>query len=380
MKNELKKMLWSLSFVLIAVACILFIPREVVGADTGYSATFDFNVARIDKYISKDSNYKEIKSSLQNYSVMVSEGGFAHELDEKKPDIDIYKYYSYAWSVNGQVVDLNTYSINANTKFVAVWTPVTYYISYSYPMEIVDEIDNIELGITYTVESPRIDYYKPQREHYIFVDWHSSNKFTLDNVELYRPAGSIGNKTIYPEWTPIEYSIDYHTDAENIDNPTTYDVEADNYVLCDPKKEGHIFEGWYLDPEYKKSCTQIICSEGGDIDLYPKWDLVTYDVIYVLPDGKTETIETEYGKKANLPSIEKSFFEIIKTSEPIDNVTSDMVVYISLVNIWYVYAIGLALILGVIIAILIVIKRKRDMHNRLRHIYQSNLTRIAKRK
>lgn len=380
MGMNLKKIIWSFSLILIAIACVAFMPRELAQADTSYLVTFDYNTDRIEKYISSDPNCDKIISSMTTYSRNVAAGTIAREIEEKKPDVELYKYYSYKWSVNGVIQDINTYAINANTKFVAVWTPTPYYVSYSYAADVVDDIENLELGVSYTVESPRLDYYKPRREHYRFVDWHSSSHFTLDNIEIYRPSGSIGDKTLYPEWAPIEYSINYNTDAENVDNPTSYDVESGTYTLIAPEKEGHIFKGWYLDPEYTVVCKEIVSANGGDIDLYPKWELETYDITYVLPSGETQVIEAKYGQKAELPAVQKSIFEVIKTSEPVDNVVSDMVVYIQIVNIWYVYAIALLIIGVVAVAIVVAIKKKKEMHSRLRHIYQSNLTRFAKRK
>ena len=364
-----------MAFVLLAVIGVVFMPSNEVSADTAYIVTFDYNVSRIEKYVSS-----EILDSMKEYSVNVGIGAYAVEVDEKKPDVDIYKYYTYKWSVDGVIVDLNTYVVSANTKFVAVWSPVTYYITYSYPANVISKISNLQYGVTYTVESQRIDYYKPSLPHYAFIDWHTSDNFTADNITLYRPAGSIGDIVIYPEWTPIQYSINYNTDAENVDNPIYYDIESPNYSLSEPVKEGHIFKGWYYDPECTNLCSEIVCANGGNINLYPKWELVKYDITYILPNGEKQTIQAEYGKKASLPQMKKGIFDIIKTSESIDYVTSDMIVYVSIVNIWYVYVLALAFVVGIVFAIIIVQKKKQEKHAKLRKIYQSNLTKTSKRK
>ena len=98
-----------------------------------------------------------------------------------------------------------------------------------------------------------------------------------------------------------------------------------------------------------------------------------YNVTFVLPNGKKQVVVTEYGTKAIMPKFDKSIFEIVKTDVAIDNITSDTVVIVTTVNIWYVYLIALVLVITiVVIFVYLAVRRSRQLH-KLRYMYQSNL-------
>ena len=125
------------------------------------------------------------------------------------------------------------------------------------------------------------------------------------------------------------------------------------------------------------ACTAIKAGSSGNINLYPKWELEKYNVIFVMPDGTRETSIVEYGKSASIPEYSKSIFEIFKTDVNIDKITGNTTVKVSIINIWYVYALVLLVIVGTILTIFILHHRKMKQLHKLRYIYQSNL---AKRK
>ena len=91
-----------------------------------------------------------------------------------------------------------------------------------------------------------------------------------------------------------------------------------------------------------------------------------------MPDGSHQVIKCKYGETAELPNVDKSIFEVIKTSSSRDNITEDTIILISKHNIWYVYFIGLIAILGVIGVIIFVSVRRTKKIQKLRYMYQSN--------
>lgn len=366
MKRRLKYILIICLSILALAFCGL--GKNVVLADEStHTVTFSFNISRIKKYIIDDNN--EILGNLNDVTQYVSHDKFA--IDPDLVNDSILKYYTYRWTVNGESVNLKSYQITKDTEFVAEWIPVTYKVYFNYSdfgSEIINKVDYEE----FTVESARINLYTPIRPNYIFKGWYENANDEGSIACLYISPKSCGDRVLHAVFTPAEYYIDYHTSAEH-NNPRGYNVEDDNIILEEPTLYGHIFKGWYTDTSYSSAITTINCSEGGNINLYARWELETYDVTYILPNGLTKTVTAEYGTTAKLPSLDKSIFEIVKTNVSRKNITKDTVIEIEYVNIWYVYIIAIVTI-GGLIAIIIILKKKRDnTHNNLRTMYYSNV-------
>jgi len=133
-----------------------------VSADgTSHIVTFNYNTKKIVEYIPENST---IKNSLKTYSITVEDGGFA--VETSKPSSLLNPYYSYEWTYNGSVVDLSTFQITRDTTFVASWTAKQYSINFNFESEEVkNKIANLQTHIFFSVESPRINLYRPILEH-----------------------------------------------------------------------------------------------------------------------------------------------------------------------------------------------------------------------
>lgn len=339
----------------------------VLADESTHTVTFSYNLDRVRKYIIDENN--EILGSLNTVTQNISHGKYA--TTPELANEDILQYYSYEWTVDGERVNVNNYPITRNTNFVAKWTPKEYKVYFKYG-DYVDEITNKVDFVTFNLESQRIYLYKPNRPNYIFKGWYVKTQ-TNGLVEcLFIPPKAAGDKVLYAQFSPVEYYIDYHTKATN-NNPRGYNVEDEDILLESPTLYGHIFKGWFLDSNFKNPVTTIDSSVGGNIDLYPKWELETYEVTYILPNGITKTVTAEYGSTAELPRLDKSMFEIVKTSVSRKNITEDTTIKIEYVNIWYVYVIAIV-VGGGTIALIIVLKKKREnTHNNLRAMYYSNM-------
>ncbi|MGN0960841.1 MAG: InlB B-repeat-containing protein [Christensenellales bacterium] len=368
------KLVFALCLGFLALLVVFrFTNQEVVSAETvEYMVTFNYNKDRVLSYILDETG--NIAKSLENYTTSVSSGGYA--VETKTPNSVINQYYSYTWTVDGVDVNLNNYVITKNTEFLAKWTPKEYKVYFNYS-GVESEITNLVSQVRFTVESPRIVLYTPNRPNYAFKGWYDNPNDEGSIQYLYITPKSVGDKVLYAKFSPIEYYIEYNTEATH-NNPRGYNVEDLDFDLQEPTLYGHIFKGWYLDKECTLPVTKIDCSEGGNIELYPKWDLETYKVTYILPNGLTKVMETEYGSTADLPKLEKSIFEIVITSTSRNNITEDTTIEIKLVNIWYVYLIAIVLVVGTITIIVVVKKRREKTHNNLRNVYQSNTSKRRK--
>jgi uncharacterized repeat protein (TIGR02543 family) len=278
---------------------------------------------------------------------------------------NLQAYYTMDWTLNGNVVEnLADCAIHSNTTFVARWTPIVYTINYNgLGYEKVDY---------YSIETGDLNYFRPTKDHYVFVNWYSSPSFNT-TPEIYRPAGSVGPVELYARWSPRQYRITYHTNVENKYNPRNYTIVSEDISLVSVQKEGYDFKGWFLDAACTQSISTIVKGSYGDLNLYPLWEAKSYKVTYVLPDGFVTTTVCKYGDTAELPEIKKSIFEIIVTDKSRRNITENTEINIKIYNIWYVYVLGILALAGAVVGIVFAIKKSRSKKTKLRYVYQASL-------
>lgn len=372
MKN-VKKWIFSLILSLTAITSLVFIPRGETFASTNHTVYFnyDYNSSELSNNLPQEmrDKYSGIKSTT-----VIS--GSAVTLP--KCDSDISGYYELSWKVcdiDGQHIDFNPSTpITSDITLFADWTPIDYYIYFIYPDDIKSEVLNRKDNQKYNFESTQQELYRPQRENYVFVGWFTDE--TLSRQCLNIPAHSTSDFRLYPKWRPIDYIITYHDGGENLYNNTSYNVETGEFTLKAPTKTGHTFMGWYLDEDFTHELTAITSDMAGDIDLYAKWEALVYNVTYILPDGTQQVVKCKYGETADLPKVEKSIFEVIKTSSSRDNITEDTIILISKNNIWYVYFIGLIVVLGIAGVVIFFSAKRTKTIKKLRYMYQSNYKKI----
>ena len=342
-----------------------------VSAESVHTVTFDYNTSGLSVNMPYDKN-GVMRASVTNRTVDMSTG-YLSNVSQYNPSNLFNPYYSYRWTYNGQPVDITSVEINKDTTFVMSWTPVKYSVNFYFANdEIKSMVTNLVEKIEFTVESPRIELYEPDIPNYHFDGWYSGSTH-IDM--LYLPAGSIGSKNYTARFTPTEFVINYNTDAKNNDNPKHYNVKDETIILAEPSLEGHIFKGWYSDESCTDQVTTIDTTKGGNISLYPLWELEKYIVTYIMPDGYSRKIEVEYGKKAELPEIKKNIFEIVVTDISRKNITEDTTITIKVVNIWYVYLLLVLAVVGTVVAVVVTKKKREDVHDNLRNRYQSGMSR-----
>ena len=157
--------------------------------------------------------------------------------------------------------------ITKDTTIDAKWDIITYSISYNLNGGTNDKSN----PITYTVETPTIDFSTPSRTGYTFKGWHIKKDFSDDNITGL-PQGSYGSITLYADWQIVTYNINYVLNGgETIgENPTGYTVESQDIILANPTGV-HTFKGWYKDKTLKEKITIITSCSLGDITLYADW-------------------------------------------------------------------------------------------------------------
>ena len=209
--------------------------------------------------------------------------------------VDETTFYFVGWADKKDATEpLETLGkATGDTTFYALWREeVTYTMTLDggdggYTVVFVNEDGKLEKP-----EDPTAD-------GYAFVGWFDGDtEYDFDEVVT-------GDLTISAKWKPVEYKITYEVDGgkNNKNNPTTYTVESSTIMLGAPTKEGYIFNGWFYDKKFTDRASQISKGSTGDITLYAKWELITYEITYmagrygngiIAPDLK------EYGFEMNL--------------------------------------------------------------------------------
>ena len=128
--------------------------------------------------------------------------------------------------------------------------------------------------------------FDPIKENFIFKGWYLEDDFQTKITEI--SSTDTGDKTIYAKWeTAITYNITYELDGgtNHPKNTSTY-TKGIEFMLYNPSKDNHTFEGWYLENDFQTKITQITSTDTGDKILYAKWKaIITYNITYELDGG-----------------------------------------------------------------------------------------------
>lgn len=98
-------------------------------------------------------------------------------------------------------------------------------------------------------------------------------------------SGTTGAKEFYAKWSLETYDIVVELNgglfAAGESIPNSYDVNTQTITLSTPTKSGYNFLGWYTSIDFSgASITEIATGSTGNVSLYAKWDLATYNIAY----------------------------------------------------------------------------------------------------
>lgn len=150
-------------------------------------------------------------------------------------------------------------------------------------------VDDITQNYATNVTAPA----NPAKTGYSFGGWYSDNAlknpYTFTTVPAY-------DFTLYAKWDLVDYSITYNLDGgtNSNGNPGKYTITDATIVLSDPTKTGYTFVGWYADSLHQEAKTEIASGSYGDIELFAKWEIITYTITYDIPSKAINDNPTEY--------------------------------------------------------------------------------------
>ncbi|MFC4102656.1 InlB B-repeat-containing protein [Paenibacillus xanthanilyticus] len=165
----------------------------------------------------------------------------------------------------------------------------------------VASIPNVVSGSAIAEPAP------PVRDGYTFGRWYKDSayatawNFSTDTVTA--------ATTLFAKWDLASYAITYRDGAVSAvmpgSEPAAYTIETPTFNLTDPSpKEGHAFDGWFTDPQFRPSAKLASVASGsvGDLTLYARFTANTYTVALdpQRGSGGTESVSVAYGGKLPL--------------------------------------------------------------------------------
>ncbi len=149
-------------------------------------------------------------------------------------------------------------------------------INFEYGDSHTEDID-------YTTEVTVAAYSKTNVR---FLGWYDDNNGLVSTNTVYKFIMPSRDYSLEAKWNHFTVSYNLNGGTQNPFNPTSYTIDDEPFVLCDPKRAGYAFLGWKLNGAFVTS-----------ID--PQWiDDVTLDAVWE---------ETENGKKLGvIPTIDET--------------------------------------------------------------------------
>ncbi len=166
----------------------------------------------------------------------------------------------------------------------------TYSVSFNVP----DGVSFDNGGITSVQVTDSITISMPTKTGYTFVGWYLDSTYKNNYTDLsslckFADSNNLESVTLYAKFEETKFNVNYHIDSNvnNSNNPEFYSYFL-GLTLENPSKEGYAFNGWYLDQdlteEYDSSTNYL-----RDLDLYPSWSIVNYNITYHLSTGESLT-------------------------------------------------------------------------------------------
>ena len=187
-----------------------------------------------------------------------------------------------------------------------IWQSVMFDITQDTNLGDTTVIDTKQANTEVTITAPT-------KDHYDFKNWTSTG-LTLTDAQKNNPNLTFtmpeNNVNLIVNYTPKTYTISYAnvSDGTTNTNATSYQYGS-GVVLKDILSDGKIFNGWYLDQDYKTKVTSIGSEAFGNITVYAKWtDIHTVKVINDIT--KTEsTVEAGEGSEVMIPADELAGYD-----------------------------------------------------------------------
>ena len=171
--------------------------------------------------------------------------GVALTLSSTKPTRTGYTFSKWNTKADGTGTNYNSgakYTGNANLTLYAVWTPITYTVTYNANGGSGAPGNQTKTyGVALTLSST-----KPTRIGYTFSKWNTKADGTGTNYNSGAKYTGNANLTLYAVWTPITYTVTYNANRGSGAPGNQTKNHGVDLTLSSirPTRTGHTFVKW----------------------------------------------------------------------------------------------------------------------------------------
>ena len=158
-----------------------------------------------------------------------------------------------------------------------------------------------DIVATYDADMPQVPVPNTDNEYYEFLGYYDENgiQYYDRNGESVRTWDKLEDTTLIAKYQPIEYTITYDLgdDVTSNNNPTSYNVDTETFVLNNPTKYGYIFKGWVIgydeenEEEILQTGTPIISGSHGDMTISGRWEVINSNIVFNLTDDENSACD-----------------------------------------------------------------------------------------
>ena len=291
--KNIKKRIYRVSILIIS--SLLITPFIARAATNSFNILLNNNIELLDKVIITINTNGEEKQIINNYGDIIN--------GIENPTKEGYTFDKWTYE-DGSDFD-PTIPLTEDIKIVANFTANQYTISY----DLNGGNTTVDNPTTYII-TDRVELSEPTKEYYTFIGWTGTD--LTEPTKNLVIENKIGNRTYVANYTPIDYSITYSgllpTEIEELNNPTTYNIETTPINLNSPvdrtDEDGDktkIFVGWKENDTTSTTITIPNLNSMGNKKFEAIWTPAspnTYTITYNLNGGTTSQVNpTSYTKK-----------------------------------------------------------------------------------
>ena len=195
-------------------------------------------------------------------------------------------YTFSGWTAGETAWNFEESVVTGDITLTAVWTANTYSVTFDAAGG--EETEGVEVTFGSAAQLP-----VPERSGYTFTGWQKE-----DGTAVSDAAGAVGEWNIAEDvsltasWSVVTYDVTYNNiEGATHSNPATYTVEDAAVALQDAAKTGYTFLGWYSDAEFAQEVSEIDTSACEDVELWARWEVITYTATFVNSDGTVGTVD-----------------------------------------------------------------------------------------
>ncbi len=260
---------------------------SVVSALNSKIAELEKSIAYYEQYIASLESGEQVVATFEFngsvYSIQIlSKGAYASVTTPTSTDYVIFNY----WTVNNEQVDLSTYPVNTNTKFVA-------NVTKKYDVKFI--VDNAEYDSQVVTENGFATLPSaPSKAGYEFDGWAINGNIVVD-VDSKEVTQNVTYTAVFTKLHTVTFMRDgVIKSTQTIRNgncATNVEISSTTYV---------VFNGWTLNGVIVDVTTQPIYADTTFIADITKY----YDVIFMVDDEEYDhqiVVENGYAEVPEIP-------------------------------------------------------------------------------